>query len=388
MKYKLKLTSLQKKLINNFYDHYRFTYNRTVGIINSEVENLNDFSWIKSLGNIEGKAGYNIYYSKFELRNMITSEVCNPFSSWVLETPYQLRAYAVFEAYNRYKTCLANIKKNHIKFFNLGFKTKKSLRWTMDFPKENLIIHKSSKNMFGLYSLSGMIKTTENFKNDISLHDCKIHFDGIGYYLISPYKKPIKKVSNRNLWCSIDPGIRKFLTCFSPEDNKITIIGDKASNKLYNLLLKIDKICSTKPSKKLKLYKIKLLNKVKNLQNELHSKSAAFLCNTYKNIVIPKLTKENDIINKKTCKLKSKTVRNMVVLGHAKFIELLKTKANSYTNTKVHIVTEEYTSQTCLKCCCKTKTSNETFICKSCSYQIDRDVLGSINILKKFWNYM
>ena len=75
----------------------------------------------------------------------------------------------------------------------------------------------------------------------------------------------------------------------------------------------------------------------------------------------------------------------MVVLGHCKFVDTLKAKANLYTNVQVHVITEEYTSQVCLNCKKRTKTSNENWICNSCNFTIDRDALGSTNILLKNW---
>ena len=73
----------------------------------------------------------------------------------------------------------------------------------------------------------------------------------------------------------------------------------------------------------------------------------------------------------------------MVLLGHCKFIDRLKTKAEEFTKTKVNIITEEYTSQQCLNCRNLTKTSREIYFCKCCNYAIDRDILGSVNILLK-----
>jgi transposase len=384
MKFKLKLNSIQKKLINRYYSDYKFSYNKTVGIIKSQNENFkDDFSWLNQ--GIEQKSSWNTYYSKFDLRNIIVPEHCNPFSQWVLETPFQIRAYGVFEAYDRYKTCISNLKKGNIKFFDLKFKKKRDTGWTFNFPKDNLFQY---DNGIGLYATSGVIRTYEKIKINIRKYDCKVQFDGKNYYLLVPYDKSIKE-TKRNSWCFIDPGVRKFLTCYSPDQERIDFIGDRASSKLYENLLKLDKTIGsfTKTNfKKFKQKKIKLLNRIKNLQQELHRKTSKFLCETYSNIVIPKLTKENDIINTKTCKLKSKTVRNMVVLGHCKFIEMLKTKAKSYKNTEIHSITEEYTSQTCLCCRKRTKTSLETFKCKykECSFEIDRDILGSINI---FWKY-
>jgi transposase len=74
----------------------------------------------------------------------------------------------------------------------------------------------------------------------------------------------------------------------------------------------------------------------------------------------------------------------MVLLGHCKFVERLKTKANEY-GANVSVVTEEYTSQICYNCGLKTKTGMEIFKCKHCKAKMDRDVLGSRNILLKQW---
>ncbi len=73
------------------------------------------------------------------------------------------------------------------------------------------------------------------------------------------------------------------------------------------------------------------------------------------------------------------------MLRHCKFIERLKTKAEEFTNVKVYVIGEEYTSQICLNCKELTKTSGETFVCKHCGLNIDRDILGSTNILLKHW---
>ena len=95
-----------------------------------------------------------------------------------------------------------------------------------------------------------------------------------------------------------------------------------------------------------------------------------------------KLTKDNDIIDKENRKINTKTVRNMVVLGHCKFVERLITKAEQFTNVNVYVISEEYTSQKCLKCKKNTKTGNELYTCKSCSFTIDRDIYTFKELVK------
>lgn len=392
-------------------------------MVKADYDKNSTFDWIGSLGKVEAKASHNPNYSKYDLRNLIVPSHNCSARPWISETSSAIRSRAVFEFHSRYKTCLSNLKAKNIKFFDMKFKTRKQPRWTMDLPAENVLTMSSScckthqikdcsgdviqenvsqtqcstckflpLNQFKITMESGWIKSTENFKEDIKNHDSKIHFDGKNYYLVVPYTTTVKTNKEENWFCALDPGVRKFQTVYSPDNNDVTILGDRAASKIYNLLLTLDSVIarqSKKPSsKKLSLQKIILLNKIKNLQQELHRKTSRFLCENYNNILIPKLTKCNDIINSKKRKLVSKTVRSMVVLGHCKFVELLKTKANEYTNVNVVVVTEEYTSQTCLRCKERTKTSKENFTCKNCSFSCDRDVLGSINILLKNWGLM
>ena len=42
-------------------------------------------------------------------------------------------------------------------------------------------------------------------------------------------------------------------------------------------------------------------------------------------------------------------------------------------------------SQKCLNCRENTKTSSEVYVCNNCNFTIDRDILGSSNILVKNW---
>ena len=339
---------------------------------------------------------------------MIVPEVVNSCRPWISETPFQLRAYSVFEFYSRYKTCLTNLSNKNIKFFDMKFKSKKNIKWTMDVPKDNMYLPKAEsckgkciqqdcdtckflpQNQFMLYKEIGWIKTTEKIPCSILEYDSKIHFDGLDYYIIVPYSKEMIPEKSKDWFCSLDPGVRKFQAVYNPEKNEVVNIGDKASSKMYQHLLHLDSTISkfSKNSKvKYKKLKLKILRKIQNLQKELRDKVSRSLCNSFHCIVAPKLTKENDIISRKR-KLHTKTVRNMTVLGHSKFIETLKTKASEYKDVVIIDTTEEYTSQTCLKCQCRTKTSKEIYKCSKCSFTCDRDTLGSINILLKSWGFM
>lgn len=351
-------------------------YNKAVYYLNGETctTKNNPFSWIS---NIEKKSSNGNYYSKFELRNLLVPEERQCRLEWFRNVHSNIKSQAVFEAHKNWKTNLDLVKSNKKKFFNLGYKSKKLPTWTFNTCKENIKIYNSKG--ISLYEDTGSMRLTEKIPEIVC--DGKIHFDGKHFYYLNPEKREMKKSKGDGWFCSLDPGVRKFQTLYSPTGNSVEI-ANRASTKLYNLLLKLDNSISKKDKK----LQIKLRNRIKNLQKELHHKTSRFICENYKNVYMPKLTKENDII--KNTKLKTKTVRNMVVLGHCKFVELLKTKAEEYTNVHVNIITEEYTSQTCLRCKNRTKTTSEIYKCKTCNYTVDRDLLGSCNILLKQWGLM
>ena len=389
-KIKLKLTSIQKKVLRKWSYHHRFTYNKTINYITQEYNEYDYYDLDHLNTNLKKndlrfsmKQNPSIYYSKLELRNFIVPESGCSRTPWLLETPKAIRESAVFEADKNLRSAISNLTNGNISFFDLRYKTKKHMKWTIGIPKQSINNYTRSVGIYESRTTNFRIKTTENVpKID---HDCTIHFDGLNYYLNIQSEIDSKENIRNNWFASLDPGVRKFQTLYCPDEDEYIMIGNRASEKMYNKLFKLDFLCSKKSTRKNEKAKIKIRNKVQNLQTELHYKLSNFLCKKYRNIFIPKLTKENDIISKKNRKIRTTTERKMVVLGHSKFIERLKTKALEFKNVNVKIITEEYTSQTCLSCRNLTKTSNEMFKCNHCGYILDRDMLGSTNILLKNW---
>ena len=363
-------------------NHYKYSYNKAVSIINQEDMYIEPvFRDYYKTNKDTQRISRNIYYSDYELRNIITPELSNSKIKWILRTPKGIREHAVFEANKNLKSAISNMKNGHIKHFNLGYLKKKNIKWTIGIPKDAIKCYENEIGIYEARTTNFRIKTTETI-NEIN-NDCLIHFDGLHYY-ICYQKKVEKKTSNKNWFCALDPGIRKFQTLFSPDNNESIIIGDRASSKIYDKLISLDNLTS-KSGRKNEIKKRKLRMHVKNLQTELHNKTINMLCENYQNVFIPKLTKNNDIIKKSKKRIKTKEVRKMVLLGHCKFVERLKTKASTYKNVLIHEISEEYTSQICLRCDNKTKTKKEVYKCKFCGYSIDRDILGSVNILLKNW---
>lgn len=401
----MKLTSISKKTLKLWSEHSRFSYNKAIGFIKEET-NYNkkneNFNWVLEYGAQNEKTdeyvgqnkkifGSSCYYSKLDLRNLITPETVCSRIPWILKTPKHIRESGVFEAYKNFKSCLTNLGNKNIRKFNLGFKSKRDIKWSIEIPKESITYYKESKQIsfYEARTTNERLKLTEQLNDSEIRHNCRVYFDGLNYFLCYQETKQIKDFKGSKWFASLDPGERKFNTMYCPDDSEYIMMGSGASKRMYNELLKLDNMLSNKNIKN-KIICIKQREKIQNLQKEMHYKISKYLCENYQNIFIPKLTKDNNITKKiknngKKRTLKTDIVRKMVVLGHCKFVERLKTKAEEYKKVRINVITEEYTSQICLRCKTLTKTNKELFKCNKCSYEIDRDILGSTNILLKNW---
>jgi IS605 OrfB family transposase len=172
---------------------------------------------------------------------------------------------------------------------------------------------------------------------------------------------------------SLDPGIRKFMTGYDPNGKSI-IFAEGSCAELSKLLLKVDKLSNYRRRRN-------LWNKIKNLIKELHWKISNFLTTRYDHILLPDFRTSQMVVKGKP--LGKMTRRLMNMFSFYKFKTKLTYKCNS-REKKIYTVDESYTSKTCGRCgTLNDIKSSETYICYSCNYKIDRDILGSRNILLK-----
>ena len=148
-----------------------------------------------------------------------------------------------------------------------------------------------------------------------------------------------------------------------------------------NLISKRD-LCKAKQRKKsLTKATRRMQQKVKDLINELHHKTARFLVDNFDVILLPAF-ETKDMASKNTRKIRSKTVRSMLTFAHYRFKMFLKWKA-AQTGKEVIDVSEAYTS----------KTHPQTGVVKNIGGAkrirllngswADRDIIGAFNILLK-----
>jgi len=256
--------------------------------------------------------------------------------------------------------------------------------------------------------------------------ECKLQYDFTlnKYYLFVIFDGKEENLINESKIkkqeiVAIDQGEKIFNYFYSNNtigklgDNmRIKILGWQKEIKKYQSILDKNNNKNGKKinnKKKLKKKIRRLYLKIKGYVNEVHKKSAKYLCENYSNILLPEfktkpmiskyeiknrtnkikeLTKEE---GKKELRLLKKKIRlnNNVkfvlsMQSHYKFKEYLKATAKRY-RTNIYEVDESFTSQCCTMCGMLSKDYDTERLktCKACKYKIDRDENGSRNIYIK-----
>jgi len=420
--YKLKLrpNKKQKELLNKFIGCYRYTYNKVVNALNNSKDTLkcNDFLKFRNRFVTEKSSTKRREENKEKKQSTKTKKtkkikktkkkrkkkkklgkINNFFNNkkWLLECPKMIRQSACEQACNAYKTAFTNLKNKNINHFKVRYCSKSQQKingWS--FVVEKTAIKKVNNKLTILSKTLGDMKYYNSkqlnklIKNERPDKDCYIQKDKFkDYYLIIPIEYDIKEPTNNNKVVSIDPGVRKFVTTYSPNEQESLMIGKDFETKIISKLETLDGLYSLRSilnKRNVKKYKINekilyLRKKVHNLKSELIHQASNLIVKKYDIILMPHL----DVLKlsaKKGRQLKTKVVRQMLNLRHCDFFNKLKFK--SFINGKTFIkVNEHYTSQTCPNCGTCKKSSSETKKCFKCLFTFDRDIVGAYNILIK-----
>ncbi len=311
---------------------------------------------------------------------------------WLKDTPYDIRDEGMIDLIKAFKTCFSNGGK-----FKMRFKSKKD-------KKDSIVIHRKHWNhQKGEYAFLKDMVFAESLPK--IRHDMRLTVDALNRFCIcipielevrSENQGPINKV------IAIDPGCRTFSTTYD-HDGMVSEWGCGDDEKIRALCLKYDKYQSKfdknefhlkqtgeyhktrKTRKNFKLMMLKLREKLRNKVKDLHCRFAKFLCSNYNVILLPKFETQS-MISKDDRKIRSKTARAMVTYSHYLFRQRLIHKSKEFPWCKVELVSEEYTSITCGSCGKLNEKlgSSKNFHCLSCSYEADRDINASRNILLKY----
>ena len=308
--------------------------------------------------------------SFYTMRNLTRKDLPTWFEK---KLPERIMTQSMKELANAYKACLSKKGK-----FIMKFKRKKEKLQTINLEKCSF----SKGNSFFSKWLGKHINSTENFgklkKGDSSLtYNRKTREWFLNINLEEKYstiRHPFSAVA-------IDPGVRDFLTLFSPE-NHVLGLGVGVATHLLGECKIMDKLESkiSKTNNRSGLIRAlhRKINKIKNLRNELHNKCVNTLCKLYKKIYYPDF-KPSSMVSK----LNHKTSRNMYNLGFYTFKEKLKSKCET-NNCELVICTEEYTSKTCSNCGNIYEIgSSKIYSCSKCKCVFDRDINAAKNIYLK-----
>lgn len=398
MKLRLRPTKAQKQTLERWAGCSRFTYNRAVGI---------------------RLAQGSTQKSEFRIRDRIVtfkprgtdSQPNNFFNSrkWLLDCPKSIRQSAVAAAVANVKACLSNLKAGNITHFSPPFRTKKNelqRGWAIEMDSKNvcregdeLSVFKTLLGPMRYYGTKQLQKLMPKRHPD---HDPKLQRSPYGeYFLVLSVEggKRERGPTNPRLGladrqpgtlaaASLDPGVRKTLTTFSPENSESFMLGKGHADSLVALLLQYDDLLSCKSSpevsakerRRLSIKARRIRKRVFYLKKEFRDQTANFLARRYDVLLVPKLeTKELSLCEGRT--LKTKVVRKMMTLGHSRIFDRLREKCAEY-GTAFLQVEEQYTSQTCLRCG-KLSKCDEMYTCRSCGFRGDRDIVGAAGIFLK-----
>jgi putative transposase len=286
---------------------------------------------------------------------------------------------------DNYRSALSNYFAGNNKGFTMRYKRKKEgdyLHFEDDcFP----IYYKNTKAFYGYRTKEGKRRTitvSEIIQELGKWRSCTYIKNNGKYFLLLPVPKnyfPDKENNRRNenqvssrtgKVISLDPGVRKFLTGYSPSGEELVICR---SNQITKMLLQVDKL------EDLDLKRNKW-EKIKNYINDLHWKSARYLVSNYDIIIL------GDISTQSICKGKrlSKMVKRVINQYSFHQFKLKLSWLCERENKKLILTEESYTSKTC--CVCGELNDvgkSELYSCSECKQEIDRDLNGAINILQK-----
>ncbi|MEB3178834.1 MAG: transposase [Nostocaceae cyanobacterium] len=340
--------------------------------------------------------------SKYDLRKIIISN--SP--DWIKEVPYNPKGEAILDAHEAFgKSLKSGTKQSEAGRFRSWRDTKRAIKFQPEnysngtwYPDETKSLTFKASEALPVEDIEYQAKQKDkSFKTRTRKgtwgQSTQLVYDKKRWFAVFPVEF-IPQLSDNQTMIAIDPGVRSFLTGF--DGKKFVEIGNNDIAKIYRLCRFIDKLISQKI--KLKGHKNKyqrqrvqskidsLFIRVRNLIDECHKKVAKWLTSEYRLIFLPTFETSRMVAKtgKKSRKINSKTVRQMLRWSHYRFKQTLKFQALKRGSTVID-VTEEYTSKTCTKCghVHAKLGGSKKFKCPKCGHTLKRDWNGALGIFLK-----
>lgn len=197
---------------------------------------------------------------------------------------------------------------------------------------------------------------------------------------------------------ALDPGVRTFQTCYDA-DGQVTEWGVDDMQRIFVLCRVADRLQGriakgrTRQARRRRRDAwLRLLQRIRDHIDEVHKKMAAWLCQTYRVVLIPKFETQRMAARRSPSgrlrRLNGKTARAMCTWAHYRFRQRLLHRAELSPWCRVIECDEAYTSKTCGACGIVHHKlgGNKTFRCpqQACGYVADRDASAARNILIRF----
>jgi len=307
-------TAEQRKLFRQWIGVQRLVYNRVV-------------EFLKELDGPRGKWT--------DIANMIIGDL----PDFCREIPYQIKKVAVRDACKALTTNKMKAKKTGIGF-SLRLKSRKH-------PRQSCFIPKSAVKADGVYhTISGNLKYSESLPGEFG--DCRLVRNRRKWYLCVPEKYTAIRSESQGRIAAIDPGVRTFCTFFGLES--FGQIGrhdigriQRLCHHLDDLISRSSKVTSSR-RRGMRIAADRIRDKIHNLVDEIHWKTIRFLTENYGVIVFPTF-ESSQMVLKKSRKIRSKTVRQMLTWSFYKFATRLEHKCFE-RGCKLVRISEAYTSKT------------------------------------------
>lgn len=400
----------QKALFHKCFGAHRYFYNRAVAEIKNrfekrkaEFQNMehcvlctkpkDEGSWVCS--NHQNKPlPWKLSITLPSLRAAVMqsdADTKGTTMSWQAEVPYDTRQLAIKDAISAYRSCTTNLARGNIEQFEMHFQRRTSRRifWIDD----SALVRKTGQ--WRVFQQRLKIDSTLRIrKKDLqkmppsNKHDAKIMYDRGAYYLILSVDDDTKDTvrERRQPIVALDPGVRTFLTGYSPTGVSFKV-GENQISQMKRLHERIDHLRSvrTRVSKRRTRWRIKqrletMERALFGVVNDMHNQTTAALTRNYDTILLPTFGTSEMLMG--GC-IASTTKRRMQGLSHYSFQQKLirQCKKNGCT---LYLVGEEYTTKGCGGCGkLRVVGGDKIYSCPHCGYTMDRDVHGARNILIK-----
>ena len=392
-KIKLSPNKEQKERLNLLFDQSRFIYNK---LIDSFYKKYGDKYYLWS----NMKIGYYHASKEWISKDAINRKILYGHVPKYLNLD-TIPAHILVSIYQDLRSSIKatnSLLKNGVihklpKFKHKTFNESTSI----GIIKADIRVHENSISLFPrLFKSINPIKT-RNLNDIVINHDCRLQRLKNGkFYLCIPvdreqFVNKQEDIKDYNV-CSIDPGIRTFLTAYSPKTNEIIEYGnEEILNKLkirFNIInslkSKLSRHLDTHGKEERKIrYRLRkkidrLWIRIKNIRKYYHHLFSKMLLEEFDIIYLPNFEIKKFDMNKSNN-------RNSRLWGFYEFKCILKEKAKLYSNKEIVDCSEEYTSKVCSRCFKINENlgSSKEFKCPHCKFEVDRDENGSINILIK-----